>query len=381
MHMQKHLYLDHAAATPLRAEVLEAMLPYLRDQYANPSSTHSMGREAREAVEQARERIAAILHCSPEEVVFTGSGTESDALAIKGVARGHVGQNRLITSQIEHPAVLNSHEELAKEGFETTYVSVSSDGLVDPHSVGKLLSKEVSIVSVMYANNEIGTIQPIKEIAQLAHQHGALMHTDACQAAGALSINVKELGVDLLTLNGSKIYGPKGVGVLYIKQGVELQPLFSGGGQERGLRGGTENVASIIGLATALELAEKDRESENARLTALRDQLMAGLLHIEGTTVNGHQSKRLPNNINISFKGLDASSIIEAFDQKGILCSSTSACAAENQDPSHVLLALGRTYKEAFESVRLTLGRDTTNEDIQFTIKTATEIVARLRRS
>lgn len=402
LYMKKQIYLDHAATTYVDERVLEAMQPYFGAEFGNPSSLYALGRRAKDAIDDARARIAAILKCKADEIVFTGSGTESDNLAIFGIARAHAAEEgkkgHIITSSIEHHAVIHSIEALEKEGFEVTKVPVGEDGIVDPKDVRDALRPETVLVSIMYANNEIGTVQPIAEIGKIIKEYREekkqtknfelgtwnlglpYFHTDACQAAGALNLDVHHLGVDLLTFNGSKIYGPKGIGALYVKRGVRLKPLVYGGGQEKGLRSGTENTALIIGLAKALEIAEADRERESARLAGLRDYFIAELQkRVPKTVLNGHAAKRLPNNINVSILDVEGEAVLLYFDNEGIAVSTGSACTSTTLDPSHVILALGVPYEYAHGSIRFTLGRKTTKEELDEVLGIVPGVIQKLR--
>ncbi|MBU4421780.1 cysteine desulfurase [Patescibacteria group bacterium] len=381
----KNIYLDNAATTKIRKEVLAEMLPFFDEKFGNPSSFHSSGKVAKDAVEVAREKIAKILNCRTHEIIFTGGGTESDNLAILGIARANKEQGRhIITSKIEHPAVLEVCKELEKEGFEITYLPVGKNGIVKLDELKKALRKDTVLVSIMYANNEIGTIQPIREAAKIIRDNSKkkdtgvpYFHTDACQAAGALDLDIQKLGVDMLTLNGSKIYGPKGVGALFVKKGTKLQPLIFGGGQESGLRGGTENVPAIIGLAKALELAQA--EKDNTRLIDLRDYFIKELLDkIRRAELNGDAKLRLPNNINISIPRVEGEAMVLYLDSKGIYCSTGSACSSNSLKPSHVLLAIGRSNEMAHNSLRFTLGRDTKKSDLDYVVEALPGIVKKL---
>ena len=386
------IYLDHAATAPLDARVREMMLPYLGEVFGNPSSLHSSGRKAKEALDDARGEVAKILNCRASEIIFTSGGTEADNLAILGVYRAYKEKgNRIVTTTIEHHAVLNPAEHLAKkEGAELILIKVDRDGLVDPANIIAQLTDKTLLVSVMYANNEIGTIEPVAEIgkaiAEWKKTNGRkpidppFFHTDACQAAGALPLDVKALGCDLLTLNGSKIYGPKGIGVLYIRNGIHPEPLVYGGGQEWGLRSGTENVAGAVGLAKALALAQSERETENKRLIALRDKLIAGLLKIPKTRLNGHPTKRLPNNANVSILDIEGEAMILYLDEAGFRASTGSACTSASLSPSHVISAIGLPYEAAHGSLRFTLGHATTEADIEKLLQTLPPIVAKLRQ-
>ena len=381
--MTGSIYLDHAATTPVDSRVLEAMLPYLSSSFGNPSSIYHLGREARRAVDDARQTVADILNASPQEVVFTSSGTEGDNLAIRGVAlalreagKGH----HVITSGIEHHAVLHTCESLEHEGFAVTCLPVDGTGLIRPETLERALRPDTILVSLMYANNEVGTIEPLSDLAQVAHAHGACFHTDAVQAGAYLSLDVKALGVDLLSLSAHKFYGPKGTGILYVRRGVPLIPQILGGGQERNRRSSTENVAGIVGLATALRLAQEGREKYNAHCTALRDRLIEGILSaIPDSRLNGHRTRRLPNNASFCFAGAEGESILVKLDQAGICASSGSACTAGALEPSHVLTALGVPREIAVGSLRLSVGRENSAEEIEHVLESLPGIVAQLR--
>jgi cysteine desulfurase len=384
----KSIYLDHAATTPLDQRVLSAMQPYFSEMAGNPSSFHTPGLRAKEAVTAARQTIAKQLNCREDEVIFTSGGTESDNLALLGIIRMHAEKGKhVITSSVEHHAVLEPllHLQKKKE-IELTIIPVDREGKVDPDAVAKAIRPDTILISIMQANNEIGTIEPIADIGReiLKWRKANItpfpyFHTDACQAAGALDLDVEKLHVDLLTLNGSKIYGPKGIGMLYVRRAVKLEPLIRGGGQEKNIRSGTENVPGIVGLAKALELAQAEKETENARLTALRDRLAEGLLKIPKSRLNGHPTERLPNSVNISFLDIEGEAAILYLDAEGIYASTGSACASASLDPSHVILATGLSYEGAHGSIRFTLGHDTTEEDIDHVIKVMPGIVERLR--
>ena len=377
---KRSIYLDHAATTPVDPVVKKAMDPFFTEEFGNPSAFYEIGLIAGEALADARARIAKILGCTSNEVIFTGSGTESDNLAILGVARAK-GKGHIITSAIEHHAVSDTIEHLKEEGFTVTVLPVDKYGLVDPRVLEKEIKTETILVSVMYANNEIGTVEPIKELASICRKKGVLFHTDACQAGGALPINVKKLGVDLMTINGSKIYGPKGVGCLYIRSGIKLEPIVYGGGQERGLRSGTENVPGIIGFAKALELAQKNCTSENKRLIKLRDKLIKGLTtKIPKCFLNGHPTKRLPNNVNITILDIEGESIILFLNELGVYASTGSACTSKSLDPSHVITAIGLPYEAAHGSIRFTLGHSTKESDIDFVLEIMPKITSILRK-
>lgn len=385
--MKKNIYLDHAATTPVREEVVEAMLPYWQEKFGNPSSFHSVGKIAKDAMEVARETIAQILNCRTAEIFFTAGGAESDNLAILGVARANSNYGKhIITSKIEHPAVLESCKKLERDGFDVTYLPVDKDGIIKLDELKKALRKDTILVSIMYANNEIGTIQPITEIAKILRDNTdkkktgwPYLHTDACQAAGALELDVVKLNVDLLTFNGSKIYGPKGIGVLYIKKGVKVEPLIYGGGQERKMRSGTENIPAIIGLAKAFELAQKEKEKEKARLIALRDYFIKEALEkIPGARLNGSEKIRLPNNINISVPHVEGEAMVLYLDSYGIYVSTGSACSSASLLPSHVLLALGLPHDLAHNSLRFTLGRKTSKADLDYVLEVLPKIIKKL---
>lgn len=383
----KKVYLDHAATTPVDEHVREAMLPFFSDIFGNPSSFHSVGKEASEAVDASRKVIADLLGARSDEILFTSGGTESDNLAVLGVARAHQTQGKhLITTTVEHHAVLEAMLHLEKkEGFEVTYLEVDSDGLVSAKDVVAAIRPDTILISIMAANNEVGTILPIAEIGTAIQKRRGekkypLFHTDACQAAGVLDLDVTKTHVDLLTMNGSKIYGPKGVGLLYAKRGIKIQPLMYGGGQEKGRRPGTYNVAGIVGLATAFTIAQKKKKDENIRLTELREKLIIGIQStIKKTRLNGHKENRLPNNVNISIMDIEGEALLLYLDAKGIYASTGSACTSASLDPSHVILALGLPYEVAHGSIRFTLGRSTTEEDIDYVIEVLPGIVEKLR--
>lgn len=361
--------------------VLEAMMPYFGPEFGNPSSIYAIAQRAKQALDEARSDVAEILGCTPEEIIFTSGGTESDNLAILGVARANKSKgNHIVTTKIEHHAVLHPCEVLEKEGFEVTYVEVEKNGIVDAEKLKAAIREDTILVSVMYANNEIGTIQPIGTIGRFCKKRDIPFHTDACQAAGALDINVDRLKVSLLTLNGSKIYGPKGVGVLYIKKGINIQPLMYGGEQERRIRPGTENVAGIVGLAKALQLAQEESEKENKRLIALRDYLIKGIeTRIPKVILNGDRVERLPNNVNVSILDIEGEALLLRLDMAGFAASSGSACTSGSLDPSHVILALGHPYEIAHGSLRFSLGKNTTKKDLDNLLEVLPKIVDDLR--
>ena len=377
----KKIYLDNAATTRLKSEVLEEMMPILKENYGNPSSIYSMGRNARKEVEKSRQTVAEILGANPSEIFFNSGGTESDNWAIRGVAFAQLrkGKNHIITSKIEHHAVLHTVKELEKEGFEATYLDVDKNGFVNPEDVKAAITEKTALVTVMYANNEIGTIQKISEIGKVCHEKGVIFHTDAVQAVGHLNINVKEQNIDLLSLSGHKFHGPKGVGALYVKKGVRILNLMQGGAQESNKRPGTENVAGIVGLAKALEISMQNRQEKNKDLEKKRDFLITELLKIKRSRLNGDRTERLPGNVNISFEGIEGESLLLLLDAAGICASSGSACTSGSLDPSHVLLAIGLVHEVAHGSLRLSLDESTTMEDLEYTVSEVKKVVERLR--
>ena len=384
---QRLVYLDHAATTAVRPEVLEAMLPYFSERFGNPSSMYRLAQEARKAVDEARLTVANILGCRANEVIFTSGGSESDNTAIKGIAlASRQWGNHIITSAIEHHAVLHTCQFLENFGFEVTYLPVDSDGLVDPKSLEEAITERTVLVSIMYANNEIGTIEPIAEIADMLKVKGKRMgrnlvfHTDAVQGAGALDLNVDHLGVDSLSLSSHKFYGPKGAGVLYVRRGTPFMPQQQGGAQERYRRAGTENTPGIVGTAVALRLAVEEQEDVTLRLTGLRDRIIQDVpKRIERTRLNGHPTQRLPNNVNFSFESVEGEPVLLGLDFAGICASSGSACTSASLEPSHVLTALGLPADIAHGSLRLTLGRENTAEDVDYLLEALPDIVTKLR--
>ena len=388
---KRAVYLDHAAATPMDPAVFEAMKPFLMGEYGNPGGLYVVARRAKEAVDHARERVARIFGAQPRNIIFTGSGTESDNLAVFGTARQYAERGKhIITMSIEHHAVLHSAQALEKEGYEVTYLPVDEYGRVTAGQVCEALRDDTILVSIMYANNEIGTIEPIADIGRaIMHwkqKHGRkptdppFFHTDACQAAGYLELNVEKLHVDLMTINGSKIYGPKGTGVLYKRDTVRVKPLIYGGGQEMRFRGGTENVAGIVGLATALERAQFAKEKESKRLTKLREYLWQEIQReIPKVVLNGHPTERLPNNLNVSILDIEGEALLLYMDEYGVALSTGSACTSESLDPSHVIVGIGKPYEYAHGSIRFTLGRSTTKRDIDYVMKILPAVVERLR--
>jgi cysteine desulfurase len=384
MSRKRTIYLDHAATTPVDARVIDAMQPYWSDIFGNTSSSHAVGRAAQQALDTARQRVADVLHCRPDEITFTGCGTESDNLAIRGAAlaaRQAKRGNHLITIPIEHHAVGATCDQLRElYGFDVTIVDVDEYGMVDPDAIGRAIRSDTVLISVMYANNEVGTVQPIAEIGALAHARDIAFHTDAVQAGGQMTLDVDQLHVDLLALSAHKFYGPKGVGVLYVRSGTALIPALTGGGHERGRRPGTVNVAEIVGLATALQLAQERRESENARVSALRDQLVSGVIErIPDVQLTGHPTRRLPNNASFAVKDVEGEMLLTALDLEGICVSTGSACTSGEAEPSHVLTAMGLPREWALGSLRMTLGHLTTPEDVATTLDVLPGVVARLR--
>ncbi|HBR03340.1 MAG TPA: cysteine desulfurase NifS [Ruminiclostridium sp.] len=381
--MQKQvIYFDHAATTYVKPEVFEAMKPYFVEEYGNASSIYSIGRSNRKVVEDARSSVAKSINAaSPQEIYFTGSGSEADNWAIKGVALALRKKGKhIITSAIEHPAVMATCEFMKREGYDVTILPVNEEGFIDPNDVDRAIRPDTVLVTIMTANNEIGTIQPIKEIGQVCKKHGVLFHTDAVQAAGNIPIDVRDLGVDLMSVSGHKFYGPKGIGMLYIRKGVKLESLIHGGHQERGRRAGTENVAGIVGFAKALELAVQNMEAHYEKLLHLRQRALKGIQErIPYIKINGSLEKRLPGNLNISFRFVEGESVLLMLDMKGIKASSGSACTSGSLDPSHVLLAIGLPHEIAHGSLRLSFGEVNTDEDVDYLVDCLDEIIARLR--
>lgn len=379
--MDHLIYLDHAATTPASPSVVAAMLPYFSEQYGNPSTIYSLGAKGKEAVTQSRRTIADTLHARPEEIYFTAGGSEADNWAIKAAAEALRNRgNHIITTKIEHHAVLHTCEYLEKQGFSVTYLDMDEDGAVKPEEVENAIRPETILISVMFANNEIGTIQPIREIGELSKKHGVLFHTDAVQAYGQLPLNVDELKVDMLSASGHKLYGPKGIGFLYIRKGVPIRSFLHGGVQERSRRAGTENVPGIVGFAKAAEEATASMEQRAKREAELRDYLIDRVLgEIPYTRLNGSRANRLPNNANFSFRFIEGESLLILLDLAGICASSGSACTSGSLDPSHVLLAIGLPHEIAHGSLRLTLGKDTAKEDLDYVVEQLKQIVARLR--
>ena len=374
-------YLDHAATTPMRPEILDVMRTYFLERFGNPSSLHTYGLEARKAIEDAREQIAHSIGATPPEIVFTSGGTESDNMALRGVLRNGSGESdHIITSAIEHPAVLETCKFLERLGHEVTYVSVDVEGRINSSEVEEAIRDNTRLISIMHANNEIGSIQPIAEVGAIAASHGVYMHTDAVQSVGKIPVDVATLNVDMLSISSHKIYGPKGVGCLYIRKGTKLKPLIFGGGHERGLRSGTENVPGIVGFGEAMRMAIEDF-ADNVRIQRLRDELIDAVLReIPYTRLNGGKEYRLPNNANFSFSYIEGESLVLRLNAKGIAGSTGSACSSKKLEPSHVLLAIGLDPVDAHGSLRLTLGRETTEADIQYVNEVLPEIVDQLRQ-
>ncbi len=378
----RRVYLDHSATTPVDAEVATLMLTYYTEKYGNPSSIHGFGREAKHALEEARLQVASLIGAKPEEVTFTSGGTEADNLAILGIAEARRNKGKhLMISAIEHHAVLETAEYLEKMGFELTVLPVNAEGFVEVETVAKALRPDTILVSVMHANNEVGTIQPIEEIGKLVREHGAAFHVDAVQTLGKIPVNVNNLNVDLLTISGHKIYGPKGVGALYIRKGIRISPLMHGGGQEKKRRSGTENTPGIIGFGKACELAGQRMFEEAKRVKKLRDKLLTGIVErIEHVKVNGPLGDlRLPNNVNVSIEFVEGESLLLSLDMLGIAASSGSACTSGSLDPSHVLLAMGLSHEIAHGSLRFTFGHQNTEEDVDYVLEHLPKITERLR--
>lgn len=377
----KNIYFDNAATTRLDDEVLQEMLPYLKENYGNASSIYKLGRESKKAVEDAREKIAKVLNCKPNEIYFTAGGSESDNTAIKGIARANKKKgNHIITSKIEHPAILETCKQLEKEGFEITYISVDENGIINLEELKSAIKPTTILITIMFANNEIGTIEPIEEIGKIAKENNIYFHTDAVQAVGNVKIDVQKLNIDSLSLSGHKFYGPKGIGALYVRIGLNFEKFINGGHQERNKRSGTENVAGIVGMGKAIELAYNNLEEHNKKIKELRDyyveQVKAKIPYIK---INGDIEKRLPGNSNISFRFIEGEGLLLNLDLKGICASSGSACTSGSLDPSHVLLAIGLPHEIAHGSLRITIGKYNTKEEVDYLVENLVEIVNRLR--
>ena len=374
----RKVYMDYAATTPVDPRIMRVMIPYLNRNFGNTMSLHSWGREAKNALEDSREIVADLMHVEPEEVIFTSSATEANNTVLKGIAFANREKGRhIITSKIEHHCVLESAHWLEKNGFEVTFLSVDKYGLVDPKKLEDTIRKDTILVSIMHANNEIGTIEPIEEIGKICRDHGIYFHTDAAQSFGKIPIDTKN--IDLMTVSSHKMYGPKGVAALYIKKNLKIEPLIHGGGHEFGLRSSTVNVPAIVGFAEAVRIAKKEMNKESERLTKLRNTLIKGVLKIENSHLNGHPTKRLPNNANFWFAFIEGESLIMQLDMNGIAASTGSACSSESLEPSHVLLAIGLKHHEAHGSLRLSLGRWTTKEDVKYVLEILPKVVERLR--
>ena len=379
--MGMKVYMDYAATTPVDPRVLKVMRPYFSKKFGNTMSLHSFGREAKKALEDSREKIAKVINANPSEIIFTSGATESNNLALKGIAFANKKKGKyLIVSSIEHHCVLDSARWLEKQGFEITYLKVDKHGLVDLAELEDSIREDTILVSIMHANNEIGTIEPIKEIGKICREKGVYFHTDAAQSFGKIPIDVKKMNIDLLTASSHKIYGPKGVGFLFIREGVEIEPLLHGGGHEFGLRSSTVNVAGIVGFAEAAEIARKEMKREAERLTKLRRKLERGVLKIKNSHLNGHPIKRLPNISNFWFDFIEGEALVMYLDQKGIAASTGSACSSESLEPSHVLLAIGLKPHQAQGSLRLSIGRFTSKKEVDYVLKVLPEVVERLRR-
>ena len=374
------IYLDNAASTPVHEEVVKEMLPFFTEYYGNPSSIHRLGRNAHKAVEEARKNIAKLINADPEEVLITSGGTESNNMSLYGIA--HTSKkNHIITSSIEHDAILEPCKRLEKEGFSVTYLPVDHFGLVNPQDLEKEISNNTSLVSIMFVNNEVGTIQPIREIADICQEKGVIFHTDAIQAVGKVPIDVKELKIDLLSIASHKIHGPKGVGALYIRKGVKIEPFVLGGGQEKGLRSGTENVASIVGFGKACQLAKENFEKNTGHLRSLRDSLVSKIMkEIPHVTLNGHPTKRVPSNAHFTFFGVNGEDLIIKLDENGIAASTGSACSVKVQKASHVLRAMGFNHEQITGSLRLTVGLNNTEEEISKTTDILKQVLQELRK-
>ncbi len=376
-----NVYFDNSATTKTDERVIEAMMPYITENYGNPSSIYKIGRENRKAVEEAREQVAKALNCEPNEIYFTNGGSESDNTAIRGIAYAYKNKgNHIITSKIEHPAVLETCKQLEKEGFEVSYIGVDENGIIKLDELKNAIKPTTTLISIMFANNEIGTIEPIEEIGKIAKENNIFFHTDAVQAVGNVEIDVKKLNIDALSMSGHKFYGPKGIGALYVKKGIKFEKLINGGHQERNKRAGTENVAGIVGLGKAIELAYQELDEHNKKIKELRDyyveQVKAKIPYIR---INGDETKRLPGNSNISFRFIEGEGLLLNLDLKGICASSGSACTSGSLDPSHVLLAIGLPHEIAHGSLRISIGKYNTKEEVDYLVENLVEIIGRLR--
>jgi cysteine desulfurase len=377
----RRVYMDYAATTPVDPRVLKAMKPYFLKYYGNSMSLHSWGIKAKETLEESREKVARLMNANPKELVFTGSATESDNTALKGIAFANREKGKhIIVSSIEHHAVLEPANWLEKQGFEVTRLPVDHYGLVDLNKLEDSIRKDSILVSIMHANNEIGTIEPVEEIGKICREKDVYFHTDATQSYGKIPVDVKKMNIDLLTCNAHKVYGPKGVGALYVREGIEIEPLLHGGGHEFGLRSSTVNIASIVGLATVAEIQKREMKKDETKLTKLRDILIKGVLRIEDSHLNGHPTKRLPNNTNFWFAFIEGESLITYLDMEGVAASTGSACSSESLEPSHVLLAIGLKPEEAHGSLRLSMGKYTTKEDVDYVVEVLPRVVEKLRK-
>lgn len=377
------VYLDHSATSGVDERVIDAMLPFFNKKYGNASSLHKMGQTAHDALDKAREKIADVLHCNTEEIIFTSGGTESNNTAIKGIAFSQFKKkekSHIIVSQIEHDCVLNTCKWLETMGFDVDYIPVDSYGVVHEETLQNAIKNETALVSIMHSNNEIGTIQNIKALAKIAHDYNAYFHTDAVQSVTKVPVNVKEMDVDMLSVSSHKLHGPKGVGCLFIKKGTVLDPLMHGGGHERGFRSGTENIPGVVGLGEAMAIGERERPTEMPRIAALRDQLIKGLSSVDNSWLNGHPEKRLPFNAHFCFKYVEGESLVLRLSLKGIYASTGSACSSKSLEPSHVLRAIGLPPEDAHSSLRITLGRDNTKQDIEYTLEILPQVIADLRK-
>jgi len=378
---KRRVYFDNSATTMVAPEVIEAMLPYFTTHYGNASSLHTFGQEAHTALENARKDVAKIIGAKPEEIIFTAGGTESDNIAIKGIAYHEMKKGKhIITSNIEHPAVLETCKALEKEGFEVTYVKVNREGIVDVNEVERSIRSDTTLITIMHSNNEIGTIQPIAEIGKIAREKGIIFHTDAVQSVGKIPVDVGRENIDLLTLAAHKIHGPKGVGALYIRKGVQLKPIIHGGGHERGLRSSTENIPGIVGFGKACEIALAGLEKNAVHMQKLRDKTIEGVAGIEASFLNGHRTMRLPNNAHFRFTGIEGESLVLKLDEEGFAASTGSACSSHKLQPSHVLLALGLKHEEAHGSLRITFSRYNTEDEVEAFIGVLPGIVSELRK-
>lgn len=381
--MNKIRYFDHSATTYVKEEVLKEMMPYFRVEYGNPSAMYSLGRSAKKVKEKARGKVASAINCKPKEIYFTSCGSESDNLAIKGIAYANRYKgNHIITSKIEHPAVLNTCKTLEKEGYKVTYLNVDKNGIINLEELRNSITNNTILITIMFANNEIGTIEPIQEVGKIAKMYNVIFHTDAVQAIGNIKIDVKNLNIDSLSMSAHKFYGPKGVGALYIKEGINFQKIQDGGHQENNKRAGTENIPGIVGIGKAIELADYNLEGHNKKIQMLRDYLISEIENkIPDVKLNGHKTKRLPGNVNVSFANINGGDLLLNLDEKGICASAGSACSTGNENPSHVLTAIGLPKNLSKGTLRITLGEENTKEDVDYLVKNLVEIVNKLRKN